>query len=40
VAGDRPEPRFNLGLIERRDGNESAAQARLREAVALNPTYA
>ena len=35
----RAEPYYNLGVIERRAGNEAAAQARLKEALARNPAY-
>jgi tetratricopeptide (TPR) repeat protein len=40
AAGDRAEPYYNLGVVERRAGNERAAQARLAEALARNPKYA
>src|SRR5205823_12678450 len=39
-AADRAEPYYNLAVVERRAGNEAAAQARLQEAIAKNPTYA
>jgi tetratricopeptide (TPR) repeat protein len=40
AAPGRAEPYYNLGVIERRAGNEPAAQARLTDALARNAAYA